>query len=111
MAVPVFDFWGIIRLGIDKAADLAKWVAYRAFIIGAIGTLVPIAIFMGWTEICKFIFDASNTQAGTTGMWTGSIVQYTGLGAWFATQLKMPECMSVLLSAYAVRFALSFLRK
>jgi hypothetical protein len=109
--IPVVDLGRFIEWIKNAAVDVFKWLIMRAFVISVVMTLVPMAIYLGWSKIAQYIFEAASDQAGTGGIWDGAIITYTGLGAWLATAFKLPECMSLLLGAMSVRFVLSFIRR
>ena len=109
--IPVIDVGRFISMAIKAGAWLAKWLLIRAFALSIFITVVPTVLYYGWTKIAAYVMQAVSAIAGVDGVWSGSVIAFTGLAGWIATSLKMPECASILLSCYATRFALSFIRR
>ena len=109
--IPVFDVSRVLELAKTSVFDLVKYVAIRAFLISLCVTIVPIAIYKGWMMITEYIFQAAQDQTGTGDLWSGSVIQLTGLGAWIALKIRLAEAFSVFASALSVKFTLSFLRR
>jgi len=111
MALPVFDVGRIFEWTASATKTVILWGAAKILIATILITFVPIAVYKGICLVMEYVYQAANSVAGTDGIWSGQIIEYTGLGAWLATQLKLPECASLYLGALAVVFALSFLRR
>lgn len=107
--IPVVDLTRAIGWIKTAAIDLIKWAALRLLIISVVTTLVPLAIYAGWSLISEQIF--TMVTAETSGaQWEGTMVQLTGLGAWLGIRLQLVECFQVLSTFLALRFTLSFVR-
>jgi len=111
VGIPVIDVGRFIAMGLEALVWAAKWLAIRLFFVTLIGTTLPVALYFAWGKISGYVMQAASSLIGTTGFWAGSVVSFTGLAGWIATTLKMPECASVLMTAYATKFALSFIRR
>jgi len=108
--IPVVDLTRIIEWVKNAAVDVIKWAAFRLLIIGVIGTLVPLAIYKGWSIISEQILNVVSAQAGAAGL-TGTVVQLTGFGAWIGERLQLVQCFQVLSTFLALKFSLGFIKK
>lgn len=111
--IPVVDVTRIIGWVKTAGADVVKFLALRSLILGVVTILVPWAIVKGWVLILEQVTAfATNQFASSSGdLWSGNLIQLTGLGAWLATQLKFVECFSVMATAMSYTFILSFIRR
>lgn len=108
--IPVVDLTRIIEWVKNAGADIIKWLALRALILGAVTTLVPLAIYAGWKLIQEQIVTYAQTQM-TGDVWTGTIVELTGLAAWLGSKLQFQACFTILATAMSFRFILGFFKK
>lgn len=108
--IPVVDLTRIIEWVKNAAVDVIKWAALRVLIIGAVSTLVPLAIYKGWSVISEQILSVVADQAAVQN-WSGTMVELTGLGAWIGVRLKIVECFQVLSTFLALKFTLGFIKK
>ncbi len=108
--VPIVDITRVIEWGKNAVIDGIKWIAFKTLLISGILTLVPIAIYKGWLLLQEKImtYIAGNM---TGDIWSGSVVQLTGLAGWLAENLKFQQCFSLLVSALAFRFIMGFFHK
>lgn len=111
MAIPVFDIGRIFEWFGNITKTALVFMATKVAVALIIMTFVPLAIYKGLCLMMQYIASASSGLAGSGGLWSGQVIEYTGLGAWLATQLKLPECASLYLGSLVVVFALSFLRR
>ena len=111
MAIPVVDITRIIEWIKNAGADLVKWLAFRAFLLAIVSTVVPIAIYSGWLLIQEKLVTYTQSQMTSGDMWSGTMVELTGLGAWLADKLQFQACFSVLATAVAFKFVLGFFHK
>lgn len=110
MAIPVVDLTRIIEWVKNAGADVVKWLALRALILGAVTTLVPLAIYSGWMIIQEKLIAYTQTQM-TGSFWSGTMVELTGLAAWIGTRLQFQACFTILATALSFRFVLGFFKK
>lgn len=106
--IPVFDTSRPIGWAVQLARIVALWIAFKALILVAVGTLVPLAIYSGWKLIQSKIYDAVEYAQPDT--WQGTVIQFTGMGAYIADNLYLSQAVGIVLGAMAVRWTLSFLR-
>lgn len=108
--IPVVDLTRIVGWVKTAGVDIIKWAALRLLLIGIVTTLVPLAIYKGWSIISEQIFDV--VSANMSGdEYSGSMIQLTGLGAWLGVRLKFVECFQVLSTFLALKFTLGFIKK
>ncbi len=110
MAIAVLDITRIIEWIKNAGAEVVKWLALRALILGAVTTLVPLAIYSGWLIIQEQLITYTQTQM-TGDFWGGTMVEYTGLAAWIGTRLQFQACFTILATALSFRFVLGFFKK
>ena len=111
MAIPVFDLSRVIGWVKTAAADVVKWLALRALILGVVGTLVPIAIYKGFMLIQEQLITYVSSQMNFGDIWNGTMVQLTGLAAWLADKLEFQACFTLLATALSFRFVLGFFKR
>ena len=105
--VPTFDLSRIIGLAKQAAMLVAMWVLFRAFIMGVITLVLPVILYKGWLIVNEQVF-AEIASVGATGV-NSVVVQFTGMGAWVANHLRLPECIAVMLSGASAQFLLRML--
>ncbi|MCG8642292.1 MAG: hypothetical protein MI862_21380 [Desulfobacterales bacterium] len=108
--IPVVDLTRIVEWVKNVGADIIKWIALRTLLLAIVTTLVPMAIYHGWLLIQEQLFTFLQGQM-SGDLWSGTIIQLTGIGAWLAEQLKFQESFMVLASALSFRFVLGFFRR
>jgi len=109
MGLPVFDVSRPIEWIKEAAAFGIKWIAFRLFIISIVITTLPVGLYYGW----NFIIDVTMEWVGSRmagGELPSMGLQLTGLGAWLADQMQLPACLSILMTAAALRFTLKMVR-
>jgi hypothetical protein len=111
MPLPVFDVSRVIGWVKTAAADVAKFMALRLLLIGLVSVLVPWAIYKAFLLISEQIINLMVSQAGSDGMWSGTMIQLTGLGAWLATHLRFMECFTVLATAASFAFLMRLIKR
>jgi len=84
-------------------ASAVRFVAWKVVISALLMTVLPIVLLNVFYSIIQGVISlTTNTVSGSTGY----IMQFTGLAGWFALYLKVPEGVSVLLSAMLIRVSL-----
>lgn len=109
--IPVIDISRVIGWGKTAAADVIKWIALKALLIALITTVLPLSIYAGWMLIQSQVMIYVNDNMSTAGGFESVTFQLVGLGAWLATCLQFPACLSVVMSGSAVKFVLGFFKK
>jgi hypothetical protein len=107
---PIIGWLGAKFAGFTIGAA-AYWVAFKIFALAAIGTLLPIALWNGFVLIqekmiaygMSFVAQFANQQVPVT-------IQLSGLAGWLANLFQLPLCLSIILSAMAVRFTARLFR-
>ncbi|MCP4113261.1 MAG: hypothetical protein GY749_48320 [Desulfobacteraceae bacterium] len=111
MGIPVFDLSNILVIAKDVAVKVLQWAAFKALFIGALATILPISIYIGWKIVSSKIFEAVNSKITETGEIESVSIAVTGIAAWVIQQTYLDICFSVVISAIAIRFSLSFFHR
>lgn len=84
-----------------------KWLAVRAFIYSLFVLVLPVILYNLFGRIVYEIgsYALSQISQGSDSI----IIQLSGLSAWMAVHLKLPESLSVVLSAVSLRMALNMI--
>ncbi len=92
------------------AGDVIKYLATRALLLTLVTVILPIVLYNVFSTIVTETMEyaVANMQGGSI---TGAAIQITGIGAWMAQKLLIPQCLSIFLSALSVKWVLSFLRR
>lgn len=89
--------------------DTVKWVAQRAFLIGLCLGIGPIVLYKGFSMITRYMMEYGMGKVSAEGI-QPVMVQFVGVGGWFAYQLKVPEAFSVFLSFCMLSLMLRMVR-
>lgn len=84
------------------------WIAMKALLVLLFTTIVPIILNNFAYDIIEIVMNFANGQAGSAGTFNGTM-NFTGFGAWLISTFKLPECLSVLVSALCLRVSLSMI--
>lgn len=82
---------------------VARWIAEKAFWTFMICVVIPIILNNWMYDLVSIGLQLLNENQPTSVDGIGGIWQLTSVGAWLAIQLKLPDALSVLLSAVALR--------
>jgi len=89
--------------------QVAQSAISKAILIGCFTLILPVVlnnVFYALIEkIMSFASDNVSIADGET-----FVYQFTGLGAYIADNMYLPTCISILLSAVALRFSLRIIR-
>lgn len=101
----------IIALGSMLAkyisVEVLRFVAMRALLLSLVVVILPIVIETFLTNMFESSMSLmSSTVSGTN---LSGIVPLTGVFGWVGQMLKLPEALSVVLSAVSLRFALNMI--
>jgi len=109
--MPVFDLSRILEWVKNVAADLIKWLAFRAFMLSLVLVALPIAIYNAWLMIQEELGAWLMNNVFFDGdMFDGVVLTFDGFAAWLGGQLMLPECLSILMAGLMVRFTLGMLK-
>lgn len=87
-----------------------KYLATRAMLLTLFTLVLPVVLYNVYSGIVSELLTWTSSQVTGSSL-TGSVISLTGVGAWLADQLRLPQCLSLLLSALGLRFALSAIHR
>ena len=90
------------------ASGVARFAAWKIILTVVVLSIFPILLNNFLYEIIGIVYAAVNTH-GDTGSISPIVVQASGLFAWFLDRFRVPEAMSLWMSAYAFKFALGLI--
>lgn len=94
------------------SAGVLRWIAMKAVLVGLFTVVLPIALIKSWMLIKEYVVSYAMSFITSLDFFESStVVEMTGLGGYLFTVLKIPECVSIILSASVIAFILSFIRK
>lgn len=87
--------------------SLLKFGAYKLLVFTLLTVTFPVVA----KNLMTWLFGVLTSAVGTIDMGDMSsvVVQFTGFSAYLAQQLHLVDCLSILLTAVAIRFALNFI--
>ena len=87
--------------------SLLKFVAYKVLLFTLLTVTFPIVI----KNLLTWLFNILTSTVSTIdlGNLSSTVVQLTGFTAYLAQQLHLVDCVSIILTAVAIRFALNFI--
>jgi hypothetical protein len=109
MFMPTFNLASILTMAKQIALVVALWTAFRAFIMGLVTLVVPVIIYKGWLTINEQLMSAIG-NVDTSGL-SATTLQLTGLAAWAATQLKIPECVAILMTGVSTAIIFKMIKR
>lgn len=82
---------------------LVQYLAFKALILGIMLVILPLVInnFLFW--FMNLLYGKMLAAMSTGGAMPSSIIQFTGVSGYIATQLQLPLCLSIILSAVSIR--------
>lgn len=89
--------------------ETVKYVALRAMLIAVILGLGPIVLLKGFTLILDEVMSYSSGYVEGQGL-SGVMLQMTGIAAFLAEKIKIPEGISVFLSFLGLSFVLRMIK-
>jgi len=87
--------------------DIVKFIAFRTLAIALIGTLLPAVLYKLINAVLLEILTYAQSQAPELGTVQAATVAFSGMGAWVASALKLPESFAVVMAACALRWTLN----
>ena len=108
MALPAIGLIGIIAAWAARflTAGVIKWLAWKAAVLFVTCVLIPIVLNNIFYKMLEKAMALHTTQAGSM---SGQMMALTGLAAWLAIQLKIPESMALVVGALSKRVGMSFI--
>jgi len=83
-----------------------SWVAWKALLVLMCFTLLPLMLNNFLYDIIEIVMNFASGQAGGASSLNGAM-NFSGFGGWLIEMFRLPECLSVLISALVLRIALS----
>lgn len=93
-------------VGLMFTDAVIKWIAFKALMIFLFVVLVPILLNNFLYDIIKIVMDFASIQSGGASSLNGAM-SFNGLMGWLLACFRIPECLSVLVSALVLRVILS----
>lgn len=85
---------------------VVKWVAMRAFFYSLFVFVLPIILY---NLFGKIVSELGSYALSHVGSQSSIVIQLSGLAAYLAARLRLPEALSLVLSALSLRAALNFI--
>lgn len=89
------------------SSSVVRWIATKVLLTTLFLTVLPAVLKSVLHYVASVAFDKINAVLPSGSF----VVQLTGLGAYFANHLRLPEFVSILLSALALKFTLDVIKK
>jgi hypothetical protein len=89
--------------------NLLRWIATKALIITLMVTVLPIVLKNVIVWMFSTIMNIASSYLPQDAELESFTITLTGPGAYLAQQLQLPLCISILLTAYAVRIVLNMI--
>ncbi len=108
-AIVALVIWLAGTVGVELTFETAKLIAEKAFLTAIILFVLPIGLFKGFEAVMKFALSYAASKVGSSGF-SPQLLQLTGTAGYVASHLKVPQAVSVMLSAVCLSFTLRFLK-
>jgi len=92
------------------ATESIKFIATRALLYTLFTLVLPVILYNVFAKILQETLTYAMNQAGSASF-EGSVVHLTGIAAWIADNIYLSQAMSIFLSAVALRFVLSMIKR
>ena len=89
-------------------ASVVRFVATKILMMTVTTLVLPVILYNVFTKIQTEMMQYRMDQMGTIDG-NSVIVNLTGMAAWIADQIQLPEAMAIFLGAIATRYAMSWL--
>lgn len=111
MPLPALSLVGLAIAWLAKhfTFEIAKYIAIRALVIGVILNIGPWVIFKGISLLMQFLLNYASSYVGDQEV-QPVMIQMTGIAAYLANILQIPQGISIFLSFLSVSFALKIMR-
>jgi hypothetical protein len=90
------------------ADKVLGWLAMKALLIFLFVTVVPLILNNFAYDIIEIVMNFAGTSAAGASSLNGTM-SFAGLGGWLLSVFKVPEALSVLVSALVLRVTLSMI--
>ena len=90
--------------------ETVKWLAFRALMITLFMVVLPLALMKGFYYILDayLTYVEQNLPDQSQLDFSSYALQLSGLSAWFAVHLRIPEAASIVAGAVSLRWVLNF---
>lgn len=78
----------------------------KFFMSGVMMTILAVVLYNLCVTTIQEVFNFAIEQIGQAGVGSVSNPSITGFAGWFLAQVKLPECLSVIISAVSIKFIL-----
>lgn len=95
----------IARVFADK---ILAWVAFKAVLVFLFITVVPLLLNNFLYDVIEIIMDFASGQASGATEINGGMT-FSGFTAWLIECFRLPEAVSLMVSAFSLRLALSMI--
>lgn len=96
--------WLAGKGALDIAIGAAKWLATVALVKFVMFTALGAAIATAMGFVLDFIMGQINELYQQAGVAPSATLQMTGLAAYIGGLLRLPECMTILVTGWSFRF-------
>lgn len=101
----ILSFLGSSIAGIF-ADNILKWIAFKAVMVFLFIIVVPLLLNNFLYDMMEIMMNFSSGQAAGSSALNGSM-SFSGLMAWFLECFRIPEAVSIVVSALVLRLVLS----
>ena len=88
--------------------NVLKWVALKGFVFTIFTLVLPTVLLKLQTKILTDTMNYANSHLALSGNHSISL-QLISLGGWLANTVHLPSCVSIFLSAVALRYTLNLI--
>lgn len=109
MALPLISGIGSLVAGFLAkifTSQVLLWGSLKILLISIFTVVVPTVIHK---LITKYLVDAVSIFAGSVGTQSSITVDLIGMGGYLASEVGLPECFSILMSAIVLKLTLRFI--
>lgn len=82
------------------------YLAMKAILVFLFIVVVPLLLNNFVYDLIEIVMNFANNQAGSAGSMNGAM-NFTGFAGWLVSSFRLPECLSVMVSALVLRLSLS----
>jgi hypothetical protein len=88
--------------------SVLKWIAFKLLMVFLFITVVPLLLNNFLYDVIEIIMNFASSQTGGSSAFNGAM-SFTGLTGWLISTFRIPEAVSVLVSALVLRVILSMI--
>lgn len=84
-----------------------RFVAYKVLLYTSLTVILPAVL----KNLLAWLFGILTAQIDQAdwGSFSSSVIEFSGVAAWFAVHLRFIDCLSVLVTALVIRLTLNFI--